>query len=186
MNNTVFYHCPICGNVITKLSNSGVTPSCCGQEMEELVPKTQDPEVGEKHVPVMTCNEGCMLHISIGAVIHPMTAAHHIQFIYLQFKDKDGHMGGRFVNLNAEDRPECDICTCSIKVEAVYEYCNIHGLWKTECNEENCPELKCLEQKDSSQQESSNRCYAQSAEEKQKCEQQEREGNNTDSNKQFQ
>lgn len=183
--NTLFYHCPICGNVITMLSNSGATPSCCGQEMEELVPKTQDPEVGEKHVPVMTSSEGCMLHISIGAVIHPMTAAHHIQFIYLQFKDKDGHMGGRFVNLNAEDRPECDVCTCSIKVEAVYEYCNIHGLWKTECNEKNCPDMKCLEQKDCCEQETTNHCYAQSAEEKQKCEQQEKEQNNTDSNKQY-
>ena len=31
-----------------------------------------------------------------------------------------------------KDKPEAVICTCGSKPVAVYEYCNLHGLWKTE------------------------------------------------------
>ena len=29
-----FYRCPICGNIVVKLENSGVPVVCCGKPME--------------------------------------------------------------------------------------------------------------------------------------------------------
>lgn len=132
---TKFYHCPICGNVITKIVDSNVIPHCCGQEMEELTPHADDSNFNEKHVPVVCNTENGMVRISIGATPHPMTPEHHIQFIYLEYKDKAGHCGGQFIRLTADDAPECDVCTCMVDVETIYEYCNIHGLWMKRCED---------------------------------------------------
>jgi hypothetical protein len=33
---------------------------------------------------------------------------------------------------NLTDKPEAVVCVCDSKPIAVYEYCNLHGLWKTE------------------------------------------------------
>ena len=38
--------------------------------------------------------------------------------------------GFRLVNLI--DTPVADVCVCGDIPKAVYEYCNLHGLWKTE------------------------------------------------------
>ena len=35
--NLRFYHCDICGKVITILSDTGIPTNCCGQVMQELV-----------------------------------------------------------------------------------------------------------------------------------------------------
>lgn len=119
-----FYKCPICGNVIEKVVDSGVPVVCCGKKMEELIPNTVDAS-GEKHVPVVTRLDDCRIKVEIGSVAHPMTPEHHIVFIYVENEN-----GGIRVDLS--DKPEAEICTCSGKPVAVYEYCNLHGLWKTE------------------------------------------------------
>ena len=36
------------------------------------------------------------------------------------------------IRIDLKDKPEAVICTCNGKPKAVYEYCNLHGLWKTE------------------------------------------------------
>jgi superoxide reductase len=54
-----------------------------------------------------------------------MTPEHHIAFIYVETK----HGGMRF---DLIDRPEAIFCACTDTPVAVYEYCNIHGLWKTD------------------------------------------------------
>lgn len=130
---TQFYHCPVCGNVITKLSDSGVVPHCCGQEMELMVPKTSEATYAEKHLPVVKKVGSCLINVKVGSTPHPMMPEHHIQFVYIEFRDCDGHIGGRFVRLTPDNSPECTICTCSINVEAVYGYCNVHGLWAVDC-----------------------------------------------------
>lgn len=119
-----FYKCPICGNVIEKVVDSGVPVVCCGKKMEELIPNTVDAS-GEKHVPVVTRLDDCRIKVEIGSVAHPMIPEHHIVFIYVENEN-----GGIRVDLS--DKPEAEICTCSGKPVAVYEYCNLHGLWKTE------------------------------------------------------
>ena len=54
-----------------------------------------------------------------------MIPEHHIMFIYVETEN-----GGIRVDLT--DKPEAEICVCTSKPVAVYEYCNLHGLWKTE------------------------------------------------------
>ncbi|MBQ0090553.1 MAG: hypothetical protein KBT27_14600 [Prevotellaceae bacterium] len=126
---TKFFRCPICGNIIAKVVDSGVIPVCCGKPMIELEAKTDDVNAHEKHIPVISRNdEGCIC-IKVGAVEHPMTPEHYIQFIYVEYKDKEGHDCGQVIHLTPENSPECIICDTSISIETIYEYCNIHGLW---------------------------------------------------------
>ena len=44
-----FMRCKLCGNIVTYLHASGVTPVCCGQDMVELTANTEDAAT-EKHV----------------------------------------------------------------------------------------------------------------------------------------
>jgi superoxide reductase len=121
---TRFYKCEMCGNVVVKLVDSKVPIVCCGQKMQELVPNTVDAS-NEKHVPVVTRLENNTIKVEVGSVAHPMTEEHHIAFIYVE-TDKGG------VKVDLSDKPEAVIALGDAKPIAVYEYCNLHGLWKTE------------------------------------------------------
>ena len=121
---TKFYKCRHCGNVIGKVVDSGVSVVCCGEKMEELVPNTVDAS-NEKHVPKVTFVDECTMKVEVGSVPHPMTPEHHICFIYVETEN-----GGMRIDL--KDVPEAMFCTCNDKPIAVYEYCNLHGLWKVE------------------------------------------------------
>ena len=121
---TKFYKCNHCGNVIVKVVDAGVPVMCCGQKMEELIPNTVDAS-GEKHVPVVTMLEGNCLKVEVGSVAHPMLPEHHISFIYVETEN-----GG--IQVNLKDKPEAVVWLGEEKAIAVYEYCNLHGLWKTE------------------------------------------------------
>lgn len=120
---TRFFKCRHCGNVVMKLVDSTVPLVCCGEKMEELVPNTVDA-AGEKHIPVVTKGGDHTLHVEVGSVPHPMQPEHHISFIYVAMEH-----GGRFVALT--DKPAADICIAGDRPLAVYEYCNLHGLWMT-------------------------------------------------------
>lgn len=124
---TKFYRCRHCGNVIIKFVDSGVPVVCCGEQMEELIPNTVDAS-NEKHVPVVKMAENGKIKVEVGSIPHPMTPEHHIVFIYVEMEN-----GGIRIDLKKE--PEAEICACNGKVTAVYEYCNLHGLWKTEIKE---------------------------------------------------
>ena len=121
---TKFFKCRHCGNVIEKVVDSGVAVVCCGEKMEELVPNTVEAS-GEKHIPVVTRIDECSIKVEVGSVPHPMLPEHHIAFIYVETEDG-------CIRINLKDKPEAIVCTCSSKPVAVYEYCNLHGLWKTE------------------------------------------------------
>lgn len=123
---TKFYLCTTCGNVVIKVVNSGVDVVCCGQEMQELIPSTQDSG-REKHLPVVECEKDGTIRVKVGSMPHPMTPGHHIAFIYLETEH-----GGQMKYLSPDGAPEAVFCGCTDKVIAVYEYCNIHGLWVTE------------------------------------------------------
>ena len=121
---TKFYRCRHCGNVIMKVVDSKVPVVCCGEVMEELIPNTVDAS-GEKHVPFVTRINDCRIRVKVGSVEHPMVPEHHIVFVYLETEN-----GGTRIDL--KDKPEAEFCTCNGKPIAVYEYCNLHGLWKIE------------------------------------------------------
>lgn len=121
---TKFYRCRHCGNVIVKLVDSNVPVVCCGEQMEWLRPNTVDASV-EKHVPVVTRLDDCRIKINVGSNPHPMLPEHHIVFIYVETEN-----GG--IRVDLDDTPEAIVCVCSSKPIAVYEYCNLHGLWKVD------------------------------------------------------
>ena len=121
---TRFYKCAMCGNVVVKLVDSKVPIVCCGEKMQELVPNTVDAS-NEKHVPVVTRLDNNTIKVEVGSVAHPMEPEHHIAFIYVE-TDKGG------IKVDLKDKPEAVIALGDAKAVAVYEYCNLHGLWKTE------------------------------------------------------
>ena len=120
-----FYVCKKCGNLVGMIHASGAKMVCCGEEMSELVANTVDASK-EKHVPVVTVS-GTTVTVKIGAVEHPMTEEHLIQWVYL-----DTAKGGQRKCLKAGDKPEVTFSlTADDKAIAAYAYCNLHGLWKT-------------------------------------------------------
>ena len=123
MSESRFYICEHCGNIITKLTSTGVPIKCCGQNMVLLEAGVKEASL-EKHVPAVTV-EGNLVKVAVGSVAHPMLPEHHIAFIYVETET-----GGIRVDLT--DKPEAVVCVCNSKPIAVYEYCNLHGLWKTE------------------------------------------------------
>lgn len=121
---TKFFKCNHCGNVIVKVVDAGVPVMCCGEKMVELVPNTVDAS-GEKHLPVVTALENNSIKVEVGSVHHPMLPEHHISFVYVETEN-----GG--IQVNLKDKPEAVVYLGEEKAVAVYEYCNLHGLWKTE------------------------------------------------------
>ena len=100
--------------------------SCCGDVMAQLQPGTSDG-AHEKHVPVIEQN-GNQVKVAVGSVEHPMLEAHYIQWIVLETED-----GYQIKYLQPEAKPVAEfVLTEGSKVVAVYEYCNLHGLWKAE------------------------------------------------------
>ncbi len=122
---TKFYVCSRCGNLIEMVKDSGVNPVCCGEKMTLLAPNTVDA-AGEKHIPVVTLEDGAV-YVNVGEVTHPMTEAHSIEWIYLE-TDK----GAYRANLTPDKTPEATFAIADEKPVAVYAYCNLHGLWMTE------------------------------------------------------
>ena len=121
--NQKFLICEKCGNMVAVVKESGVPVMCCGQKMSELVPGAVDASV-EKHVPEFTV-KGNVVEVVVGSVIHPMTEEHFIEWISLQTK-----FGNQRKQLKPGQDPKVCFKICEgDEVEAVYAYCNLHGLW---------------------------------------------------------
>ena len=121
---TKFYKCAHCGNVVQKVVDNKVPVFCCGQKMEELVPGTVEASV-EKHLPVVTDLGNGVLRVEVGSVHHPMLDEHHIAFVYVETE-----RGG--IRIDLKDAPVCEVYVGQDRPVAVYEYCNLHGLWKVD------------------------------------------------------
>lgn len=132
------YKCSQCGNVISMISASGVPVMCCGKPMEEMVPNTVDASE-EKHVPVVEVF-ATEVKVSVGEVEHPMLAEHYIEWIAIETEN-----GSQIKKLNPGEAPAATFKTAGEKAVAVYAYCNLHGLWKTEIVEKPVCDLKPLD-----------------------------------------
>lgn len=120
-----FFKCMHCGNIIGVIHNAGVPMMCCGEKMTELVPGTVDASL-EKHVPVVSI-DGNIVTVKVGEVEHPMVEEHFIQWVYLQ-TDR----GGQRKCLKPGEKPEVKFALCDETPKAIFEYCNLHGLWKAD------------------------------------------------------
>ncbi|WRS27159.1 desulfoferrodoxin family protein [Oscillospiraceae bacterium MB08-C2-2] len=119
------FRCKLCGNIIVKLVDSGAVPVCCGEPISLLHANTTDA-AQEKHVPAFSL-EGNTLTVQVGDVLHPMTPEHFIQFILVE---QDGKV--QYTKLTPDQEPKATFSVCQDKPFTVYEYCNLHGLWKAE------------------------------------------------------
>ena len=124
MKHVEFYECEVCGNVMVKLVDGGVTPDCCGAAMKRVKPKSGDAG-REKHTPIVLVN-GERVTVTVGEVAHPMEEDHFIGFAVLEngrgFDVKElqtnGYPVAQFL-LNEDE-----------EAGRVYAWCNKHGLWK--------------------------------------------------------
>ena len=120
-----FYKCPVCGKIIAVVEEKAVPTICCGKPMEELVANTQDG-AREKHLPVYEVKDG-IVKVCVGEVEHPMLDAHYIQWIALET-----NLGNQRKTLKPGNKPVAEFALLEgEKVIAVYEYCNLHGLYKS-------------------------------------------------------
>lgn len=138
------YQCSVCGHL-----ELGTSPEQCpvckspkekyaqnDKIFEESSEKSKEAAV--KHIPAITVNKKCGLVpdqgcvdviVRIGATLHPMEAAHFIQFIDCYVDDK---YISRIMLTPGVFAAGCfHLKTAGTKVTIV-ENCNIHGVWKAE------------------------------------------------------
>ena len=120
-----FFKCQHCGNMVGLIESKGAPLVCCGDKMTELVPNTVEASK-EKHLPVIKVS-GNSINVEIGTIAHPMADEHHITFVYIETE-----RGGQRKCLKVGEIPSLKFCFTEDKLIAVYAYCNLHGLWKTE------------------------------------------------------
>ena len=124
MSNLKVVRCEACGKMAVILKDSACPTKCCGEAMTVLSANTTDA-AQEKHVPCVT-REGNRITVTVGSVEHPMVEAHYIEWIAVQTKQ-----GNQRKPLKPGEKPEACFAICDgDEVEAVYEHCNLHGLWK--------------------------------------------------------
>ena len=124
MKELKFLLCEKCKKMVAVIDDTPVPAMCCGQKMTVLEAGTTDGAV-EKHVPVAEISDGKLL-VKVGSAEHPMTEGHHIALIAVLFDD-DSFVVKKLDHLG---KPEAVFPLGSAKPVAVYEYCNLHGLWK--------------------------------------------------------
>ncbi|MCI8342458.1 MAG: desulfoferrodoxin Dfx [Firmicutes bacterium] len=126
MKSAKFYYCEHCKNIVMKVCDKGVPVICCGEKMKELIPNSSGASE-EKHKPSISV-EGKNVTVKVGSGQHPMQEDHHIVFICIE-TDKGvqikypcigGPSEANFALSNDE------------KILSSYEFCNPHGLWKSE------------------------------------------------------
>lgn len=122
-----FFICEHCGNLIGMIDDSGIPIECCGEPMKELIANTVDASY-EKHTPAVSVVEG-LVSVNVGSAPHPMLPEHYIEWIYLKTNS-----GGYRKCLKPEVEPKAEFVIRDERPIAVYAYCNLHGLWKTDIN----------------------------------------------------
>lgn len=80
----------------------------------------------EKHVPEVTV-DGDTISVQVGSVKHPMLEKHWITNIWMEYPDGTVEK----TTLIPGEEPVAKFYAKGQKGKAaVYEYCNLHGLWK--------------------------------------------------------
>lgn len=94
--------------------------------MGELKANTTDAAV-EKHVPDVKVDAN-MISVQVGSTAHPMQEEHYIQWISLKT-----NQGSQIKFLEPGAAPNVVFALADGETAiAVYEYCNLHGLWVKE------------------------------------------------------
>jgi superoxide reductase len=116
------YKCMVCGNIVEVFHGGPGELVCCGKPMKLFKENTVDA-AKEKHVPTVE-KTGAGIRVRVGAVPHPMTPDHYIEWIELL---ADGKIYRQ--SLKPGEPAEAFFCIVADRVTA-REWCNLHGLWK--------------------------------------------------------
>lgn len=122
MENTRFYFCPTCGNIVGLIDGEASHIKCCGNPMQKLIANTTDAAT-EKHVPVYEI-ENDEIIVKVGEAAHPMEKDHYITWI-AQVSDTRTERVRLFPEQDAVVRLKY------IPGATLYAYCNKHGLWSS-------------------------------------------------------
>ena len=121
--NTRFYRCKKCGNVIGLIEGNAEHLVCCGEQMCKLEANTTDA-ASEKHVPVYEII-GNEIIVKVGDIEHPMEEDHYIMWIAQVSENRTTR-----IRLFPGQKPEVKFPY--IPGSFLYAYCNKHSLWKSE------------------------------------------------------
>ena len=122
MENTRFYFCPVCGNIVGLIDGDASHIQCCGKAMQKLIANTTDAAT-EKHVPIYDV-DGDEIIVRVGEIEHPMEKEHYITWI-AQVSDTRTERVRLFPEQDAVARLKY------IPGATLYAYCNKHGLWSS-------------------------------------------------------
>ena len=112
-------------DIVEVLATNGCEISCDNKPMKELVANSTNA-AQEKHVPQFQIN-GNIVKVDVGSVKHPMEEAHMIGWVYIVT-----NQGAQRKFLKANTDPVIEFALCpDEKLQEVYAYCNLHGLWMT-------------------------------------------------------
>lgn len=123
-NKIEFLKCSHCGGMLVRIKEGAEPVICCGDPMKKLVANTTDAAT-EKHVPVALREDG-KIKVQVGSVEHPMLPEHYIEWIAV-VTDTTVQQ----IHLAPGQAPAAAFFDYEGAAD-VYEYCNLHGLWKTE------------------------------------------------------
>lgn len=121
--------CRDCGNLVAMVNDSGRRVGCCGSGMDELTPNFKDG-AKEKHAPELKVKDG-VVTVTVGSADnrHPQTPEHAIAWVCL-LTDR----GSQRKMLRPDGESEAVFYIGDDeRVLKAFAYCNVHGLWVTEC-----------------------------------------------------
>ncbi len=123
------YVCKSCGNLVAMVNDTGRRIGCCSKNMEELTPNSYDAS-HEKHRPEISVKDG-RVTVTVGTKDnpHPQLPEHAVAWVCLittggsqrKLLRPDGKAEATFLLDEGE------------RVVKAFAYCNLHGLWVTEC-----------------------------------------------------
>jgi len=119
------YKCEVCGNIVEVLHAGKGQLTCCGKPMTLQVENTVDAS-REKHLPVFEDTEEG-IKIKVGSIPHPMEEKHYIEWIEVLSENKIFR-----TFLSPGNPPETSFIGIKKENLVAREYCNLHGLWRTE------------------------------------------------------
>jgi superoxide reductase len=114
------WKCNVCGNIIEILHEGADALVCCGQPMNLQEEHAEDPEKGEKHIPIIKDKT-----VKVGSIPHPMDEDHYIEWIEAT---SESGLAPCKKFLKPGDKPEIEF---PFPISKARIYCNVHGLWKS-------------------------------------------------------
>lgn len=112
-------------DIVEVLASNGCEITCDNKPMKELIANSTNA-AQEKHVPQISVNEN-IVTVDVGSVKHPMEEAHSIVWVHIVT-----NQGTQRKYLKTNTDPVIKFALCpDEKLQEVYAYCNLHGLWMT-------------------------------------------------------